>query len=69
MQRTVDRRIAVNFSYAAMNDIMRIVKEEQPAVESQRFDNLSSIVLRIRASRAERLTERLRKVEGATIET
>lgn len=69
VQRTVDRRIAVNFSYAAMNDIMRIVKEEQPAVESQRFDNLSSIVLRIRASRAERLTERLRKVEGATIET
>ena len=54
VQRTVDRRI---------------VKEEQPAVESQRFDNLSSIVLRIRASRAERLTERLRKVEGATIET
>ena len=46
VQRTVDRRIAVNFSYAAMNDIMRIVKEEQPAVESQRFDNLSSIVLR-----------------------
>ena len=69
VQRTVDRRIAVTFSYAAMNDIMRIVKEEQPAVESQRFDNLSSIVLRIRASRAERLTERLRKVEGATIET
>ena len=67
VQRTVDRRIAVTFSYAAMNDIMRIVKEEQPAVESQRFDNLSSIVLRIRASRAERLTERLRKVEGATI--
>ena len=52
VQRTVDRRIAVTFSYAAMNDIMRIVKEEQPAVESQRFDNLSSIVLRIRASRA-----------------
>ena len=69
VQRTVDRRIAVTFSYAAMNDIMRIVKEEQPAVESQRFDNLSSVVLRIRASRAERLTERLRKVEGATIET
>ena len=69
VQRTVDRRIAVNFSYAAMNDIMRIVKEEQPAVESQRFDNLSSIVLRIRASRAERLTERLRKLDGATNET
>ncbi len=30
VQRTVDRRIAVNFSYAAMNNIMRIVKEEHP---------------------------------------
>lgn len=69
VQRTVDCLITVSFSYTAMNDVMRIVKEEQPAVESQRFDNLSSIVLRIRESRAERLTERLRKVEGATIET
>ena len=69
VERTVDRTVELNFPYVAMNDIMRIVKEEQPAVESQRFDNLSSIVLRIRASRAERLTERLRKVEGATIET
>ena len=69
VQRTVDRRIAVTFSYAAMNDIMRIVKEEQPAVESQRFDNLFVDRAGIRASRAERLTERLRKVEGATIET
>ena len=69
IEKTVDEDVAVAFEYPFMNDIMRIVKEEQPAVESQRFDNLSSIVLRIRASRAERLTERLRKVEGATIET
>jgi len=69
VQRTVDRRIAVAFPYAVTNDVMRIVKEERPAVEAQRFDNASSIVLRIRASRAERLIERLRKVEGATIET
>lgn len=69
LEKTVDEEVAVAFEYPFMNDIMRIVKEEQPAVESQRFDNLSSIVLRIRASRAERLTERLRKVEGATIET
>lgn len=69
VERTVDRRITVTFSYMAMNDIMRIVKEEQPTVESQQFDNLSTFVLRIRESRAERLTERLRKVEGATIES
>ncbi len=69
VERTIDRRIAVAFSYAAMNDVMRIVKEEQPVIESQRFDNLSSMILRIRASRAERLTERLCKVEGATVET
>ncbi len=69
VERTVDRRITVTFSYMAMNDIMRIVKEEQPAVESQRFDNLSTFVLRIRESCADRLAERLRKVEGATIES
>jgi hypothetical protein len=47
---------------------MRIVKEEQPTIEQQLFDNLSTMVLRIRKSRYARLTERLQKVDGATIE-
>lgn len=65
VERTVDRTLRVDFPYAAMNGIMKVVKEEQPTVVSQRFDNLCTLELRIRESRAERLVERLRKAEGS----
>ena len=68
IERTVDRRLQVAFSYLAMNDIMRIVKEESPRIEAQEFDNLCTMTLAIRESHAERLLARLEKVEGATIE-
>lgn len=68
VERTVDTRLRVDFSYTVMNDVMRIVKEEQPTIESQDFDNLCSMVLAIRDSRADALEGRLQKVEGATVE-
>lgn len=68
IERTVDDLITVYFPYVVMNDIMRIVKEEQPRIEEQLFDNLCTIRLRIRRSLSERLIGRLSKVEGATLE-
>ncbi len=66
VERTVDRTVEADFPYVAMNDVMRVVKEEQPKVESQNFDNLCTIRLTIRESRAEVLIEKLRKA-GASI--
>ena len=66
VERTVDRTVEADFPYVAMNDVMRVVKEEQPKVESQNFDNLCTIRLTIRESRAEALIEKLRKA-GASI--
>ena len=40
VERTVDTVFKVEFPYVAMNEIMRIVKEEQPVVKGQTFDNL-----------------------------
>lgn len=68
IERTVDDLITVYFPYVVMNDIMRIVKEEQPRIEEQLFDNLCTMRLRIRRSLSERLIGRLSKVEGATLE-
>ena len=68
VERTVDRTLRVDFPYAAMNGIMKVVKEEQPTVVAQRFDNLCTLELRIRESRAERLVERLRKAEGSVVD-
>lgn len=68
IERTVDRRLRVDFPYVAMNDIMRVVKEQQPRVEEQLFDNLCTLHLTIRESRAAELVERLRKAGGSVEE-
>ena len=47
---------------------MKAVKEEQPQIEEQLFDNLCTMRLRIRRSQSERLVGKLRKVEGAEVE-
>lgn len=68
VERTVDDRITVRFPYIVMNDVMKAVKEEQPQIEEQLFDNLCTMRLRIRRSQSERLVGKLRKVEGAEVE-
>ena len=65
VERTVDRIVTVDFPYVAMNDIMRVIKELQPHIEEQVFDNLCTMRLSIRESRAEILEERLRKAGGS----
>lgn len=68
VERTVDVVMDVSFSYIAMNDVMRIVKDMQPKVINQVFDNLCTITLSIREGDSEQLIGRLEKVEGATVE-
>jgi uncharacterized YigZ family protein len=68
VERTVDTHIRVEFSYIVMNDVMRIIKEEQPVVMSQTFDNLCTMMLAVRNSKAEIVLGRLKKVDGAIVE-
>ncbi len=68
VERTVDDLITIHFPYISMNEVMKAVKEEQPRIEEQLFDNLCTMRLRIRRSLSERLVGKLRKVEGADIE-
>ena len=68
VERTVDTTIRVSFSYIAMNDVMRIVKDMQPRIVEQLFDNLCTMTLSIRESESEQLINRLEKVEGATVD-
>ncbi len=65
IEKTVDRAITVHFPYLTMNDVMRIIKEEQPKVVGQEFDNLCTMHLTIRESRAEILIEKLKKAGGS----
>ena len=65
IEKTVDRAITVHCPYLTMNDVMRIIKEEQPKVVGQEFDNLCTMHLTIRESRAEILIEKLKKAGGS----
>lgn len=68
IELTVDTVVRVDFSYMVMNDVMRIIKDESPKVVEQSFDNLCTITLAIRKSKAEQLLGKLSKVSGATLE-
>ena len=63
IEKTVDEEVTVLFEYPLMNDVMRIVKEEGPAIISQGYDTDCSMTLRIRRSLMPRLRQRLEKVE------
>ena len=68
IEKTVDRVFTLEYPYLVMNDVMRIIKEEQPNILSQEFDNLCTMTLRIRESEADILIAKLEKVEGVTVE-
>lgn len=68
IEKTVDDDIRVRFEYPFMNDVMRIVKEEGPEILRQVFEMDCEMVLRIRRAQADRLRERLSKVESAIVE-
>ena len=60
--RQVEEIITYQFAYPMMNDVMRIVKEMQPRIISQSYDNTCEIKLSIRKSEAEQLRNRLSKL-------
>ena len=60
--RQVEEIVTYAFPYPMMNDVMRIVKEMQPRIVSQTYDNTCEIKLSIRKSEAEQLRNRLQKL-------
>lgn len=60
--RLVEEKITYTFTYPMMNDVMKVVKDMQPRIISQTFDNTCSITLSIRKSEAEALRGRLAKL-------
>ena len=60
--RLVEEVVSYDFPYPMMNQVMRVVKEMQPRIVSQTFDNTCQIRLAIRRSEAEHLRSRLAKL-------
>ena len=62
MTRQVEETVTYDFPYVMMNDVMRIVKEMQPRIVSQTYDNTCQIRLAIRKTEAGQLRQRLQKL-------
>ena len=58
----VEELVSYDFPYPMMNSVMRVVKDMEPRIVSQTYDNTCRITLAIRRSMAEQLRQRLSKL-------
>lgn len=58
--------ISFTFSYMAMNDVMKLVKQPDIKIVAQEFDNLCAMTVRLPADSAPRLLARLTAIPSLT---
>jgi uncharacterized YigZ family protein len=63
--KSVNDIYQINFGYLVMNDIMKLVKDENLRLMEQNFDTSCSITVEIRQSRIEQVLERIEKIDSA----
>ena len=61
-ERQVEAIVDYDFPYVMMNQVMRVVKDMQPRIVSQTFDNTCRLRLAIRLSEEQQLRQRLEKL-------
>jgi uncharacterized YigZ family protein len=65
IQKTFDSICRVSFPYPAMNDIMKILKEEKAEITSQEHGESCTIDFRIRKGYIQKIFSRLNRIEQA----
>lgn len=68
IERNLEATLSIRFSYFVMNDVMKVMKEENPTVLSQTFDNECAMQLQVRLNDFEKLKSRLENIEGVSLE-
>lgn len=56
----------INFDYLQMNEVMKIIKDDQLTVLNQQFDNICSITLAIRKMQINQVILKLESITGLT---
>lgn len=67
IEKTVNDIYQIKFDYLVMNDVMRLIKEEQVTVVEQLFDNDCSIKFEVRKSQLNKVLQRIEKQTGVEI--
>lgn len=68
IEKTVNIQFRLKFDYLLMNDVMRVIKEMNPEIVDQMFDNTCSMQIEIRQNEAEKLQSKLQKIIGIIVE-
>ncbi len=68
VEKTVDITMNATFGYHMLNDVMKVIKDEQPKIENQEFDNSCTIRMTIRKSRANVLESKLSNINGLSLD-
>ena len=68
VEKTDDEVFRIKFNYTVMNEVMRVVKEEEPEVMSRDFSMECRMTLSIRKQNASRLSARLQQIESLSFE-
>ncbi len=68
VELTVNATVEVKFDYGVMNEVMRIIKDENPQIITQDFNLNCLMELSIRKSKTEMLVSKLKKLESVRIE-
>lgn len=67
ISKTVNDVYTISFDYLQMNDVMRIIKDENLIIVNQQFDNDCNIQLSIRKTQVEQSLFKLNKVSGTKV--
>lgn len=67
VEKTVNDVYEISFDYLAMNDVMRLLKEEQLNILDQQFDNECKIRFEVRTSQLNKVLQRIEKQTEAEI--
>ncbi|WP_461642583.1 IMPACT family protein [Labilibaculum euxinus] len=68
IEKTVNDIYDVNFDYLVMNDVMKIIKEDQPEQLGQDFNLTCQITLSIRQSEVDKIIEKFSKIDSVKTE-
>ena len=66
VEKTVNDVYRISFDYLQMNDVMRLVKEENLLILNQQFDNLCEMDVSVRKMQVNPVVQKLEKLESVT---
>lgn len=68
IEKTVNDYYKVEFHYITMNDVMKLIKDENLTMVDQKYDNVCEITLSIRQGDVEKIKSRVEKIDGISFD-